>query len=109
MLESIYSLNQPLVNPHLKRIPRFTSLTTRGFSCRDLQALRRKAHGALDSQILALRAFDELLADFFERLDFTAGEGYADFVDFLHRMDSNDGESVEGLGEVAHGERGIFM
>ncbi len=71
------------MNPHLKHIPRLTPLATRRLSRRDLQALRRQAHGTLDAQVLGLGALDQLLADFLEGLHFARGQGDADFVDFL--------------------------
>ena len=76
-------LNQPLVDPHLIRIPRLTPLTTWCFPCRDLQAFRRQPHRALDAQILGLGAINQLLADLFQRLHFAGSQGDADFVDFL--------------------------
>ena len=71
------------MNPHLKRIPRLTALTTRRLPGRDLQTLGRQADGALDAEILRLGALDELLAHFLEGLHLARGEGDADFVDFL--------------------------
>lgn len=77
------SLNQALVDPHLKGIPRLTSLATRRLPGRDLKDLGRQTHGALDTEILRLGALDQLLADLFERLHFARGERDADLVDFL--------------------------
>lgn len=71
------------MNPHLKRIPRLTPLPTRRLPRRDLQALGRQAHGALDAQVLGFGALDQLLADFLEGLHFAGGERDADLVGFL--------------------------
>ena len=81
--KKIDSLNQALVDPHLKRIPSLTPLPTRRLPRRDLQHLSRQPHGAFDAQVLGLGALDQLLADFFEGLHFARGERDADFVDFL--------------------------
>jgi hypothetical protein len=70
------SLNQALVNPHLKGIPCLTSLSARRLPRSDLETLRREAYRALDAQVLGFCALDELLADFFEGLHFAGGEGY---------------------------------
>ena len=75
------SLDQPLVNPHLKGIPSLTTLTTRCLSRRDLEVLRWKAHWALHAEVLALGTLDELSAHFLERADFLRCEGDADLVD----------------------------
>lgn len=72
------------MNPHLKHIPRFTSLTARRLPRRDLQALCRQAHGALDAQILGLGALDQFLADLLKGLQFARSQGDADFVGFLY-------------------------
>ena len=76
-------IDQPLVDPHLKHIPCLASLTTGSLSRRDLEGLCREADRALDAQVLGLRALEELGAHFFEGGDLAAGEGDADFVDFL--------------------------
>jgi hypothetical protein len=76
-------INQPLVNPHLKHIPCLAPFTARCLACSDLQSLGRQANGTFDAEVLGLGALEELGADFFQRVDFAAGEGYADFVDFL--------------------------
>lgn len=78
------SLNQTLVDSHLKRVPGFGTFTTRGLPGRDLQVLGWQAHRSLDAQILRLRALDELAAHLLQRRDFLGGESNADFVDFLH-------------------------
>ena len=69
------------MNPHLIRIPRLTSLTTRRLSRRNLESLRRQTDGSAHAQVLALRALDQLRAHFLESLHFARGEGDADFVD----------------------------
>ena len=71
------------MNPHLKRIPRLTTLTTRCLPGRNLQTLGRQANGAFDTQVLRFGPLDQLLTDLFEGLDFSRGQGDADFVDFL--------------------------
>lgn len=62
-------LDQTLVNAHLIRIPSLTPLTARGLPRGDLQTLGREADGALDAEVLALGALDELLAHLFQALD----------------------------------------
>jgi hypothetical protein len=76
-------INQPLVDPHLKHIPRLAALTAGCLPGRDFEGLGRQADRALNAQVLGLGALEELGADFFEGGDFTTGEGYANFVDFL--------------------------
>jgi len=78
-----YSLNQPLVDSHLVRVPRLTSFTTRSLPRRDFQALGRQADRAFDTQVLGFGTFDQLLADLLQGLDFAGSEGDADLVDFL--------------------------
>jgi hypothetical protein len=73
------------MNPHLEGIPSLRSLTTRRLSGRNLQGLGWKADWALDAEVLGLGALDELLADFLEGGDFSAGQGDADLVGFLDR------------------------
>lgn len=94
------------MNPHLKSIPRLTSLTTRRLAGRNLQALRRQSHWSLDAEILRLRALDELLADLFQRLHFARGQGDTDFVDFLL-----DGVALvdAGLDTNVQGPRAAFL
>lgn len=70
------------MDAHLIRIPRLTPLTARRLPRGNLQALGRKTDGALDAEVLALRALDELLADLFQALDFARCQGDADLVDF---------------------------
>ena len=66
----VNSLNQPLMNPQLKRIPRLTPLTTGGLAHRVAQVLRRQAHRAFYAEVLGFCAVDELRADFFEGFGF---------------------------------------
>lgn len=77
------SLDQALVDPHLKGIPRLTPLPTRRLPGRDLQDLGRQTHGALDAEVLGLGPLDQLLAHFLQRLHFARRERDADLVDFL--------------------------
>lgn len=81
--EKANSLNQPLVDPHLERVPRLAALPAGRLARRHLKALGRQPHGALDAQVLGLGALEQLSADFLERADFAGGQGDADFVDFL--------------------------
>ena len=91
------------MDPHLKRIPSLTTLTTRRLARSNLQDLGRKSHGSLNAQILALGTLDQLLADLLERLHLAGGEGDANLVDFL-RILSVGAVAVEGiLGGRAYG------
>lgn len=67
--------------PHLEQIPGLGALTTGCLAGGDLEVLGRQADGALDAQLLALGALDELAADLLQRSDLLAGEGDADLVD----------------------------
>jgi hypothetical protein len=78
------------MNPHLKGIPSLRSLTTGSLSGGDLQGLGWEADWALDAEVLGLGALDELLADFLEGGDFSAGQGNADFVGFLENIIRGD-------------------
>jgi len=78
-----HSLNQPLVDSHLVRVPRLTPFTTRSFPRSDFQALGRQADRAFDTQVLGFGTLDQLLADLLQGLDFAGSEGDADLVDFL--------------------------
>lgn len=51
---SAHLLDQPLMDPHLVRIPRLTPLTTGRLPGRDLEFLRRQSYGSLDAQIFGL-------------------------------------------------------
>ena len=77
------------MNPHLEGIPSLRSLTAGRLSCRDLQGLGWEADWALDAEVLGLGALDELLADFLEGRDLSAGQGDADFVGFLDKKNIN--------------------
>ena len=68
-------------SPHLISIPSLAALTTRRLARADLEILGRQAHWALNAQVLALGALDELGADFLQRGDLAAGESDADLVD----------------------------
>jgi len=78
-----YSLNQSLVESHLEGVPGLGTLTTGGLSGGDLESLGWETDGALDTEILALGALNELLADLLEGSDLSAGQGDADLVSFL--------------------------
>ena len=67
--------------PHLEQIPGLGALTARGLAGGDLEVLGRQTDGALDAQLLALGALDELAAHLLEGRDLFAGEGDADLVD----------------------------
>lgn len=76
-------LNQTFVNSHLKGVPGLGSFTTGSFSCRNLESLCWEAYRALDTKILGLRTFNELLTDLLEGSDLSASEGDADLDSFL--------------------------
>lgn len=76
-------LDETLVDPHLKGIPGLGTLTVRGLSGSDLEALGGEADGTLDAEVLGLGALEELGADLLEGLDLAGGEGDADLVDLL--------------------------
>lgn len=76
-------INQSLVNAHLVHIPCLGTLTARGLTSGDLEDFGRETNGALNAELLGFGTLEELGADFLEGGDFAAGEGYADFVDFL--------------------------
>lgn len=78
-------LDQSLVESHLEGIPGLGTLTTGGLAGGDLELLGWQTDGALDAEILALGALDELLADLLESGDLSAGQGDADLVSFLWR------------------------
>jgi len=77
------SLDTYLVDPHLVGIPRLRTLTARCLARGNLQVLRGQADGALDAEVLALGALNELGADLLEGLDVLGREGDAYLVDFL--------------------------
>ena len=67
--------------PHLVGVPGLGALTARTLTGGDLEVLGGHADGALDAQLLALGAVDELLADLLQRGDLAAGQGDPDLVD----------------------------
>lgn len=69
-----YSLDETLVDAHLKAIPCLGTLTARGLAGGDLQNLGGKADGALDAQVLALGALDQLGAHLLQGLDLAGGK-----------------------------------
>ena len=69
------------MDPHLKGVPGLGTLTARGLTGGDPEGLSGQADGALDAELLVLRAVDELLADLLEGLDVAGGQGDADLVD----------------------------
>ena len=69
------------MDSHLVGIPGLRTLTARSLAGGDLQLLGGQADGALDAQVLALGAVDQLLAHLLERLDVARGQGDADLVD----------------------------
>lgn len=69
------------MDPHLEGVPSLRTLTARGLSGGNLQDLGGEADGALDAQVLALRAVDQLSADLLEGLHLAGGEGDTDLVD----------------------------
>lgn len=116
--EAGHALDETLVDAHLVAVPGLGALTARGLAGGDLEGLGGQADGALDAQVLALGALDQLGADLLEGLDLAAGQGDADLVGLLYRR-SRAGQRVrsgqgEGVGErvevavavaVVHGER----
>lgn len=71
-------IDQPLMNPHLKAIPRIGALSTRRLARRNLERLSGHTHRSLDSEILILGAANKVGADFLQRLDVARGERDAD-------------------------------
>lgn len=76
-----HSLDETLVDSHLKGIPGLGTLTVGGLAGGDAQVLGGQTDGALDAEVLGLGALDELAADLLEGLDLAGGEGDADLVD----------------------------
>jgi len=70
------------VDSHFESIPSLGSFTTGCLSGSDLESLGWETDWALDAEFLGLGALDELLADFLEGSDLSAGEGDADLVSF---------------------------
>lgn len=71
-------------SPHLVGVPGLGALTARGLAGGDLEVLGGHADGALDAEVLGLRAVDELLAHLLQRRDLARGQGDADLVDLGH-------------------------
>lgn len=71
------------MDAHLVQVPGLGTLTTRGLAGGDLEVLGGQAHGALDGQVLALCALEQLGADLLERRDLARGQGDADLVGLL--------------------------
>jgi hypothetical protein len=71
------------VQSHLEGVPGLGTLTTGGLAGGDLEGLSWEADGALDTEILALGALNQLLADLLQSGDLSAGQGDPDLVDFL--------------------------
>lgn len=69
------------MDSHLKAIPGLRTFSTGCLAGSDLEALGRETDWALDTELLALRTLNELLADLLERGDLAAGERNADLVD----------------------------
>lgn len=79
-----HELDETLVDAHLVAVPGLGTLTARGLAGGDLEGLGGQADGALDAQVLALGALDQLGADLLEGLDLAAGQGDADLVGLLY-------------------------
>jgi hypothetical protein len=62
-------LDETLVDAHLEAIPGLGTLTARGLAGGDLEGPGGETDGALDAELLALRAVDQLTADLLEGLD----------------------------------------
>lgn len=91
-------LNQTLVDAHLVEIPSLGTLTARGLTGGDLEVLGGQTDGALDAEVLALGALNELGADLLEGLDLAGGQGDTDLVGLLQRLlvgNGSDGSDVE--------------
>lgn len=79
----LYVLDETLVDAHLVAVPGLGTLTTRGLAGGDLEGLGGQTDGALDAQVLALGALDQLGADLLEGLDLAGGQGDPDLVGLL--------------------------
>lgn len=73
-------VDETLVDAHLVAVPGLGTLTTRGLAGGDLEGLGGQTDGALDAQVLALGALDQLGADLLEGLDLAGGQGDPDLV-----------------------------
>ena len=58
------ALDKPLVDPHLEAIPRLRALAAGRLARGDFEHFGGQAHGALDTQALALGTFDQLGRDY---------------------------------------------
>lgn len=76
-------LDETLVDAHLVAVPGLGTLAARSLTGGDLEGLGRQTDGALDAQVLALGALDDLSADLLEDGDLAGGEGDADLVGLL--------------------------
>lgn len=76
-------VDQALVDAHLEHVPGLGALTAGGLAGADFEGLGGQADGALDAEVLRLRAVEELRAHLLERRDLAARQGDADLVDFL--------------------------
>lgn len=74
------------MDAHLVEIPGLGALTAGGLTGGDLEVLGGQADGALDAEVLALGALDELGADLLEGLDLAGGQGDTDLVSLLQRL-----------------------
>ena len=73
------------MDAHLVAVPGLGTLTARGLAGGDLEGLGGQADGALDAQVLALGALDDLGADLLEDVDLAGGQGDTDLVGLLLR------------------------
>ena len=71
------------MDAHLVAVPGLGTLTAGGLAGGDLEGLGGQADGALEAQVLALGALDDLGADLLEDLDLAGGQGDADLVALL--------------------------
>ena len=71
------------MDAHLVAVPSLGTLTARGLTGGDLEGLGRQTDGALDTQVLALGALEDLGADLLEDVDLAGGEGDSDLVGLL--------------------------
>lgn len=79
-------VDEALVDAHLEAVPGLGTLTAGGLAGGDLEGLGGQADGALEAQVLALGALDDLGADLLEDLDLAGGQGDADLVALLQRQ-----------------------
>jgi len=73
-------VDEALVDAHLEAVPGLGALTARGLAGGDLEGLGGQADGALEAEVLALGAVEDLLRDLLEGLHLAGGEGDADLV-----------------------------